>query len=66
MSEDDPIARLRAASDQAREATKEMAQNLGAFNRELLTEGFSAEHAFALTADLMALLITNFGGGDDE
>lgn len=67
MPEDDPIARMRAISDQAREAVKEMAQNLGAFYKQLVEEGFDQIHAFTLTSELLAGMIEmGFDTGDED
>lgn len=53
---DDPVARMRAEMDQAREATKELAGNLWAFYRALLDEGFAPEQALTLTQTFLGHL----------
>ncbi|HMF60997.1 MAG TPA: hypothetical protein VK595_11535 [Vicinamibacterales bacterium] len=63
---DDPIARLRAEMDQAREGMKEMAGSLWAFYSELTGQGFTSEQAFAMTLALMTNMIRSWSSGDDD
>jgi hypothetical protein len=62
---DDPLARLRAEMDQAREGLKEVAANLHAFFEESVEQGFSEEQAFRLTRDFLAQM-SRAAGGDGE
>lgn len=62
---DDPLARLRAQADQAREQIKELARNLSVFYAEALATGFEQAEAFTLTSELMGHLLA-MGGEDDD
>jgi hypothetical protein len=55
---DDPMARLRAEADQAREGGKELAGNLWAFYAAAVSQGFTAEQAFTLTAQFLSGLLS--------
>jgi hypothetical protein len=54
----DPIARLRAEMDQARETMKEFPPLLWAFYNESVESGFSEAQAFQLTISYMAATLT--------
>ena len=59
MPDDDPIARLRAEMDQAKEGMKEFAANLWAFHCAARDQGFSREEAFTLTRDFLLQTLKN-------
>lgn len=50
---DDPIARLRAQMDQAKEGAREYAGTLWAFYSGLVEEGFNENQALALTISFL-------------
>ena len=60
---DDPIARLRAEADQAREGAREYAGTLWSFHSSLRDEGFTPDEALMLT---QTFLIESLRSGDDE
>lgn len=63
---DDPIARLRADADQAREQTKELARTLGVFYAEAMGSGFERDEAMQLTSELLGHLMFLSRGGEDD
>lgn len=62
MGEDDPIARLRAEMDQAKEGMKEFAGNVWAFHGALLEQGFTSEQAMTLTVTWLSETLRTIGG----
>jgi hypothetical protein len=62
---DDPLARLRAEMDQAREGVKEFMGTLRAFYSTALEEGFSEEAALRLTRDFLIQSLRNVRGDDE-
>lgn len=59
MSHEDDLARMRAASDQAREGLAEMAGMMATYYRSLLEAGMDPDHAILLTVSYQQTLMTN-------
>lgn len=53
MDPEEELARLRATTDQANEAVKEMASTLRTFTTALLEEGYTAPEALRLTVTFL-------------
>jgi hypothetical protein len=67
---DDPIARMRAEMDQAREGAREFAGGLWTFFKALNEEGFKRHEALTLTVAFLQSTFANNSsspeGGDGE
>jgi hypothetical protein len=64
MEYEDELARLRAQTDQAREAIREVALNLWAFHTALTDAGFNEEQALVLTIEMLSGCLPNWTGED--
>lgn len=64
MGDDDPVARLRAEMDQAREGMKELARNVYAFYAASSEAGFTDEQAFDLTREWVREMVRGTFGGE--
>lgn len=62
---EDQAAQLRAAMDQAKEASKEFAELLFAFFSNLCESGFPQSAALALTIAYQTQMMASFTGGDN-
>lgn len=60
---DDPIARLRAEMDQAKEGAREYVGTLWAFYSAALEEGFTVDQAFQMTCLMLTTALS--GSGED-
>lgn len=65
MGDDDPIARLRAQMDQARESVRELGGTLWAFHSSRRAEGFEPQEALALTITWLTEMVRLANGGSE-